>query len=329
MYHHVGLPSHQNQNPTPTFVPPQAVPPSYPTHNYQQQPQYSYSHPVETIQNTENSQKGMEKFFEASRKMRASCVALKASCQHLCDLLKKRRENLAKINNHQEPKLELQQSTKGGSVEVQLPLVEAEFDNIPNPSLHVEVHLDLKQQCDTSVVLPKLPPQQPPEKILAKPLASKPPPEPPDLKSPSEIISTPPPANRPPSKPPDAPPVLLIAQSQPPVPPLSTKPLSLPKPLFNCPPLRPPCKPPDLESPPGEVLSQLQFSSPFCYLSLRKCVEFLSLKSSTIKIKYQPFDLHFVSVIQSQPCNKSTIHVRLHHPTICRQVTSQMQLSPP
>jgi hypothetical protein len=62
---------------------------------------------------------------------------------------------------------------------------------------------------------------------------------------------------------------------------------------------------------------------------LRKCVEFLSLKSSTIKIKYQPFDLHFVSVIQSQPCNKSTIHVRLHHPTICRQVTSQMQLSPP
>jgi hypothetical protein len=44
----------------------------------------------------------MDEFFEASRKMRASCVALKASFQHLCDLLKKRRENLAENNNDQE-----------------------------------------------------------------------------------------------------------------------------------------------------------------------------------------------------------------------------------
>jgi hypothetical protein len=91
MYHHVGLPSHQNQNPTPTLVPPQTIPPSIPTHNYQQQPQYSYSQPVEAIQNTENSHKGMDEFFEASKKMRASCVALRASFQHLIDLLKKRR----------------------------------------------------------------------------------------------------------------------------------------------------------------------------------------------------------------------------------------------
>jgi hypothetical protein len=66
----------------------------------------------------------MDEFFEASRKMKASCVALKASFQHLCDLLKKRRENLTE--NKQDPKLELQQSTKGGSVEAQLPLVESD-----------------------------------------------------------------------------------------------------------------------------------------------------------------------------------------------------------
>ncbi|KAK2374938.1 hypothetical protein QL285_075867 [Trifolium repens] len=103
--------------------------------------------------------------------MRASCVALKASFQHLCDLLKKRRENLAGNNNDQEQehKLKLQQSTKGGgSVEAQLPLVESEKHNNPSPKprplkFHNEknefVQLSTPSPPSSSPVAPQKPPE--------------------------------------------------------------------------------------------------------------------------------------------------------------------------
>jgi hypothetical protein len=184
----------------------------------------------------------MDEFFEASRKMRASCVALKASFQHLCDLLKKRRENLTE--NKQDPKLELQQSTKGGSVEAQLPLVESDEktesgkeNNLSSNSQSLEFNskkhelLQLPASSPPSsppapprkppdiTPVPPSPPRKPPDKILVKPPMSHPSPKPPNLyllihrsvTSPlkplppnlPEKVTTPPPELSPPPKPPD------------------------------------------------------------------------------------------------------------------------------
>jgi hypothetical protein len=303
-------------------------------------------------QQKEESQRILDEKLQASR------LALKEKLQQISDKytkLKKSRQKIvveegpekAKENQEKDEDAEETKNEKGNNLSLTPQSLEFEnekhgCDHFPAPSPLV---LLPSQATETS--------RKPPETILAKPPASQPPPKPPDLHlqtavvnfqvpralKPTSLPSKPPltssvsclppdlksssktvffltqafPSPSPPPKPPD----LILVQS----PPL--------EPPFNCPPLRPPWKPPDLESPPGKVISQFQFSTPFCYLSLRKCVEFLSLKSSTIKIKYQPFDLHFVSVIQSQPYNKSTTHVRLYHPTICRHVTSQMQkLSP-
>ncbi|KAK2398137.1 hypothetical protein QL285_059639 [Trifolium repens] len=181
--------------------------------------------------------------------MKASCVALKASFQHLCDLLKKRREKLPENNNdqEQEPKLKLQQSTKGGgSVEAQLPLVasaeKTESGKENNLSLNSQSlefnnkkYESLQLSASSPPPSPPAPPPKPPDEVVAPfPLPPKPPekvltsvfkatitaqvsatplPFPPS--EPPDKISAPfpSPAPLPPSKPLDAPSVFLIFQS--------------------------------------------------------------------------------------------------------------------
>ncbi|MCI28576.1 hypothetical protein A2U01_0049777, partial [Trifolium medium] len=107
-----------------------------------------------------------------------------------------------------------------------------------------------------------------------------PPPEPPDLLSPSEIFPPPPPAPpRPPPKPPDE----------------GTPPPSLPpspSSQFNSPPSRPPPKPP-----PSSLL--------FC----ENYFDGLALKS-TSKNPSAPLDHYILILGQSEPLNRSTIRVR-------------------
>jgi hypothetical protein len=103
----------QNQNPTPT-----KVPPSSPTHNYQQQPQYfysqPYSQPVAILQNVEIVQRSLNEILEFIKEiqsdMKESHLAFKRSSQQLSYSVKTYRNNLK--GNQEKTKIEGKTSPK-------------------------------------------------------------------------------------------------------------------------------------------------------------------------------------------------------------------------
>jgi hypothetical protein len=335
MYHHVGLPSsqNQNQNPTPTFVPPQTIPPSFPTHNYQQQPQ-SYSQPVATFQNPETNQNFMSKLSEIleknnkffseidekykqqkeesqrilDEKLQASRLALQEKLQQISDKytkLKKSRNNIVVEKNSEkvEEKQETEFITSVTEQEETEILVVQEPPHktsaqIPKTSTEM-LTSSINSRSISMLFSPSL--ELGNKKYELLPLPATSPPVPPSQSS--ENVLSPPASPPPPPKPPD----LLKAQSLP----FSPKPLTEPPITSPCP--RPPPKP-------NYGCSRWALVALYLYYHEYRTISKGKPPSTSIS-KFPPLDQLLTSSGKSWPFDQNVILVKPPNPTKTRQVS--------